>query len=236
MSGFQKTINANPAPAVEGDFASTNPFSSLLATAGALVCGAAGVIVGRFAFAKNADGVTTNQHPGVASRLGFVGREQTGAMITGFLAESTLTVLKGYGVTLYSRGEFWGRFAGGAVMGQKVYASFYDGSLSAAATATPTTVAPTVSTTNASAVVTITAAGASNVSPGMPISGAGIPAGATIISYGTSTGGLGTVNISANATATAAGVAATVTTNVETPFTVASTAAAGELAQISTHA
>jgi hypothetical protein len=69
----------------------------------------------------------------------------------------------------------------------------------------------------------------------MPVSGAGIPVGATVVSYGTSTGGLGTIVISAPATATAAGVTMTATLNVETNYVVASTAGNGELAQITTH-
>lgn len=235
MSGFQTQINAQPAPAVEGDFASINPMASMLASTNTLRAGSAGVTVGRFAFARNDTGIVSNQNPGVAARLGFVQRDQPGVLITTFLGQASMVQQAGYGSTLFTKGEFWARFAGGAAVGQKVYASYYDGSASAAATATPTTEAVTVSTTNGSAVVSITTAGASPVSPGMPVSGAGIPVGATILAYGTSTGGLGTVTLSANATATATGVAMTTTLNVETPWTVDSTAAAGELAQISTN-
>ncbi|WP_263486034.1 MULTISPECIES: hypothetical protein [unclassified Mesorhizobium] len=35
MSGFQTQVAYNPAPAVEGDFASSNPRSTILAAAGA---------------------------------------------------------------------------------------------------------------------------------------------------------------------------------------------------------
>jgi hypothetical protein len=163
---FQTQINANPAPAVEGDFASANPMASMLALAGSLRAGTAGVTVGRFAFAKNSDGTVSNQHPGVASRLGFVQRDQPGVLITNILGE--------------------------------------------------------------------TVAGASPIGPGMPISGTGITAGTTIVAFGTGTGGLGTYTVSQAMTTEAAETVA-VTLNVETNFTVDSTAGNGELAQISTN-
>ncbi|MCV5473623.1 hypothetical protein OFN43_32725, partial [Escherichia coli] len=53
MSGFQSVINQQQAPGVEGDFASANPKASLLAGEGALVAGANGVVVGRFAWVSN---------------------------------------------------------------------------------------------------------------------------------------------------------------------------------------
>lgn len=49
---------------------------------------------------------------------------------------------------------------------------------------------------------------------GMPISGAGIPAGTTIAAFGTGTGGTGTYVMSASATATASGIALTGTSDV----------------------
>lgn len=234
---FQTQVNVQPAPAIEGDFASANPWSSMLAAPGSLQAGPAGVIVGRFAWAENdnqsAAGVVSNQNPGVASRIGFVGREQAGAMITTFLGSYTLTVQPGYEVTLYTGGDFWARFAGGAAVGQKVYASYYDGSCSAAASGAPTTEGVTASLTAASSHMTVTVAGASPIGPGMPISGTGVTAGTYIVSQvsGT-TGGVGVYLLSAAPTDEAA-EAITVTLNYETAFTVQSTAGAGELAQIS---
>ena len=58
MSGFQKQVNLTPAPAVAGDFASTNPRASVPAGPGGLVAGLTGVIVGQFAWVDPADGVT----------------------------------------------------------------------------------------------------------------------------------------------------------------------------------
>jgi len=47
---FQTVINDQQAPAVAGDFASTNPFANVLAGPGALVAPAGGLIVGNFAW------------------------------------------------------------------------------------------------------------------------------------------------------------------------------------------
>lgn len=142
---FQTQVNVNPAPAIEGDFASANPHASVLAYlngagpegsgGGALVAGADGVIVGRFAYALNADGTVGNAKVANA-RIGFVGREQSGAMITAFLGSATMTVLAGYEVTLYNAGDFWGRFAAGATIGDKVYAVDADGTLASHAAGT----------------------------------------------------------------------------------------------------
>lgn len=234
---FQTQINNQPAPAIEGDFASANPWTSMLAAPGSLQAAPAGVLVGRFAWAENDNqtgaGLVSNAHPGVASRLGFVGREQAGALITAFLGSYTMEVVSGYEVTLYTSGDFWARFAGGATVGQKVYASFYDGSCSSAATGSPTTEGITASLDNGTSHMTVTVAGATPIGPGMPVSGTGIAAGTTIVSQVSGTaGGLGVYLLSAAPT-TEAAEAITVTTNFETNFTVQSTAGNGELAQIS---
>ena len=57
---FQKVVNSYQAPAVAGDFASTNPNASMLAGEGALVAGDSGVTVGVFAWA-DADGKVSNK-------------------------------------------------------------------------------------------------------------------------------------------------------------------------------
>lgn len=43
-----------------------------------------------------------------------------------------MLIPKGFGVTLYDGGDFWARFAAGAQIGQKVFASIADGSVIAA--------------------------------------------------------------------------------------------------------
>ena len=91
MSGFQKQVNRQQAPAVAGDFASANPRASVLAGEAGLVAGASGVTVGKFAWVAS-DGVTTyNYGTNPNAPNGFVHREQQG-LITTWLAESTMTV------------------------------------------------------------------------------------------------------------------------------------------------
>ncbi|ORF28217.1 hypothetical protein BGI08_05790 [Snodgrassella alvi] len=118
---------------VEGDFASTNPYYSVLAGEGQIKAGDQGVIVGSFAWFDPETGLATNTK--VANGLiGFVRRDNT-ALLNEYLAESSLTIPKGFIVTLYDGGDFWARFAGGANIGQKVFASTANGSVAAADTA-----------------------------------------------------------------------------------------------------
>jgi hypothetical protein len=130
---FQKVVNPYQAPAVAGDFASTNPNASMLAGEGALVAGDAGVTVGVFAWA-DADGKVSNKKA-TNGRIGFVHREQQ-ASITGFLDEQGNTILKGQAMTLMTGGDFWAHFPAGAVIGQNVFAKDTDGTLKSSAAAT----------------------------------------------------------------------------------------------------
>jgi len=127
--GFQKQVYIEPAAAVAGDFASSNPRSTVLAGQGALVADTAGVTVGRFAWA-DATGKVTNAGSGVPT--GFVHREQQG-VITVFLAESTMLIPVGLGVTLHNGGDFWVATKTAATIGQKVFASNTDGTVSTGA-------------------------------------------------------------------------------------------------------
>jgi len=227
-TGFQQTVNLQPAPAVDGAFASSNPRASMIALAGTMVAGALGVVIGKFAWALN--GILTSAFQ-VGGEAGFIHNEQQ-ALITAFLGQNSMTVPGGLPVTAMVAGDYWARFAGGATPGQKVYAAYADGTCAAAATGTPTTNTGTVSTAT-NTTLTVTTAPAAPIVIGQPVSGSGIAAGTYISALGTGTGGLGTYTLSAATTATASGVTATFTTNVETPFYVRSTAAAGELAVIS---
>lgn len=131
---FQKTLNRDLPVAVEGDFASTNPYHTMLAGEGKLKAGANGVTVGRFAWADPATGLVSNATV-TDGLLGFVHRDNT-ALLTQYLAEATLLIPAGFGVTLYDGGDFWARFAAGATIGQKVFASDTDGSVLASSNAT----------------------------------------------------------------------------------------------------
>lgn len=127
--GFQKQVYIEPAAAVAGDFASSNPRSTVLAGPGTLVADADGVTVGRFAWA-DADGLVSNAGAGVPT--GFVHREQQG-VITIWLAESAMIVPQGLGVTLHNLGDFWAATKTVATIGQKVFASNTDGTISTGA-------------------------------------------------------------------------------------------------------
>ena len=49
---------------------------------------------------------------------------------------TTMLIPAGFGVTLYDKGDFWGRFAAGATIGQTVFSSDTDGTLLASSSAT----------------------------------------------------------------------------------------------------
>lgn len=242
---FQTSVNPYLAPGVEGGWASANPHVSLLQpntgdlsdpTSGSWKVGAAGAIVGRFAFADTVTGLVSNVNPGTGAlmtstapgrvRVGFVQRDQV-SLITDYLGEDTLQVLPGFGITLLSAGDVFAKFAAGAAVGSFVFASYADGSAIAGATST----APTTTVT---ADVTSGSANLANVSgalyPGQPISGTGIPAGTYVVSYDAVAG---TAVMSANGSATNAGVTVTATTAAPTGFRVDSLAAAGDIAKIS---
>jgi hypothetical protein len=141
---FPSQVNVQPAPAVEGDWASTNPRTMYLSGPGGLVCGNAGVIIGRFAwvtdqfldgdnapavvnsFAGNAMGVTTSS--AVQLPVGVVPRVQQGLIQT-YLTSSGMTIAAGYMVSIMSSGDIWMRNAGttNALVGQAAYANFADG-------------------------------------------------------------------------------------------------------------
>lgn len=121
--GFQKTINIQPAPAVEGDFASANPRASVLAGEGAFIADAVGVTVGRFAWA---DATGKVKNAGSGAPTGFVHREQQ-ALITEWLGETSMLVPEGLPITLHNEGDFWVKTLTVATIGQKVYASLTTG-------------------------------------------------------------------------------------------------------------
>lgn len=106
---FQQQVYINPAQAVAGDFASSNPMIYKLSGNGKMVAVAEGVTVGKFA-ALLTDGTVDSilaTAPG-ASRVGFVHREHN-AQITTYLAESGMTIQGGQPVALFGKGDFWVR-------------------------------------------------------------------------------------------------------------------------------
>lgn len=219
MPGFQKQVNYQQAPAVEGDFASANPRVNALTAESGLRAGVGGARVGRFGWI-GADGVTTyNRGANVVSKPdGFVHR-QMNALITAFLAESSMTIRDGMGMALLNEGDFWVINAGpGAVnRGDQVYTSYADGA-SYSALPSPTSGTGVLGSTNTAALgSTFTATGTGTslavsaltgyLAVGDTIVGTGVPIGTTITAQvsGT-TGAAGTYTTSVATTATAATV------------------------------
>lgn len=123
---FQAQVNAQPAPALSGDFASSNPRASAIAGPGQLVVPSGGLTVGAFAFINPADN-TVHQSYVSGYEIGFVGRRQDG-LITVFLAESVYALQAGFPLTLFSGGDFWAKFPAAApTPGVPVYANTTDG-------------------------------------------------------------------------------------------------------------
>lgn len=214
MSGFQSQVYYNQAPAVEGDFASTNPRATVLAGPSALVCGSAGVVVGRFAWASY-EHVDYDGAPGIVDNFGtgpvtgFVHREQQGLIQT-YLQEASMVVPAGFPITLFEAGDFWVKNNGStqALPGMKAYADFADGKVTFAATGSPsgaTTSAGSIAAATSSVtgsiagnILTVTAVGSGTVYPGTKISGTNVATGTKIVEQLSGTaGGVGTyaVNI-----------------------------------------
>lgn len=209
--GFQTLGYTQPAIAVAGDLASNNPVFTYNAGPGALVAGAAGVVIGRFAWvAPPQDPNGTNgivNSFGFGPVAGFVRREQQGSNST-FLSASGMSMLKGTMVTLYTGGDFWVVNDGTtqALPGQKAYADFSTGKVSFAAPASPAQSASVTASIAASTgsftgsisddVLTITAVGSGVAVVGGLLSGTGVATGTRITSQITGTaGGVGTYEV-----------------------------------------
>jgi hypothetical protein len=210
MTGFQKQVNLTPAPAVAGDFASSNPRTTVLAGPGGLVAGPGGVTVGKFAWV-DADGVTARSRgTKAAAPAGFVHREQQ-ALIQTYLAESGMNIPAGFPVTLHNEGDFFAVNAGPSAfaVGDTVYADYANGNVAQAAAANASATASMGATFTASGSGTnLTVSSVTGlISIGETISGTGVPAGTTIVSQTSgTTGGAGVYVTSVATTASAATV------------------------------
>jgi hypothetical protein len=192
MTGFQTVVNRQPALGIEGDWASSNPRSSLVAFDGALVAGV-NILVGRFAWADG-DGVVNY---GGNGRLGFVQVDQPSLIpfnpAGGFagIGQATLQVVPGNEMNLQASGDFLCRFAAGAVVNQKVYANFADGTAFAAVTGSPAgatsttfSIAAATSAFTASiaaGILNVSAVSSGSVVPGTVITGSGSISGNQVI-------------------------------------------------------
>lgn len=212
--GFQKQVNLTPAPAVAGDFASSNPRATVLAGPGGLVAGALGVTVGKFAWVDD-DGSTV-QSFGTATKApqGFVHREQQ-ALIQQYLAESSMNIPQGFPVVLHNEGDFWAKLAGdnAATIGAAIYADYSNGDVCAVA-------APAGASVTASMGATFTASGSGTNLTVSAVTGritagetlgttAGITAGTTIVSQTSGTPGGAGVYVTSAATTISAATATT---------------------------
>lgn len=211
--GFQTQVGPSPAPAVEGDFASQNPYFTFDAGPGGLVAGTPGCVVGRFAWVfapldADGTGLIAQTSGGNGPVAGFVHRAQQ-ALITTFLANSGMTIPKGYPVTLMNGGDFWVKNNGttSAAPGQKAYANLADGSVSFAATGSATigasgtgaivTQSGTITGSVAGNLLLVTGSGVLPIVAGALITGAGIPAGTKVVAQvsGSVAGGVGSYSL-----------------------------------------
>lgn len=113
MTGFQRVINRELAPAVAGDFASNNPRSSVVPPVDSgYVVGDSSVRVGYFGWGANDGKVYSSLAAATTAggpTLGFVARplNEPSSLITAFLAESIMTLQVGMPVTLQSAGDYF---------------------------------------------------------------------------------------------------------------------------------
>jgi len=199
VGGFQSQVNVQPTPGIEGDFAGYGPRRMVLAGPGGLTAGPAGCTVGRFAWwggATDPDGTPSDiqssfwgqQFLGAATPnqpVGFIHREQQ-ALITTFLADASMVIPPGLGVTAMNEGDFWvlNRGVVTAIPGMKAYARFTDGAVQfnnpgtpiTAASISQATITPALATFTGSIagnILTVTALTSGTLTPGMTLSGSG---------------------------------------------------------------
>lgn len=206
---FQTSVFTQPAPAVAGDFASSNPRHVVLAGPGQLVVGAAGLTIGRFAWLDNATYTIAGNVGDGAVPDGFVGRHQQ-ALITAYLAETSMVIPQGFGCTLYASGDFWVLNEGTtqATPGLKAFANLADGRISFAAAGSTATSAASVTGSIAAStasvtgsinnnVLTVTVVSSGTLVPGGTLSGTNVASGTKIVSQLSGTaGGVGTYSVS----------------------------------------
>lgn len=237
MPGFQKQVNAQPAPGVEGAIASSNPPALYVTGPGGLISGALGVICARFGWASyQSDGSerVDNNAALIANGLerspsGFIANEQQG-LNTVYLSEAGMGILPWQAMELFTRGDFWALMKTAATRGQKVFANLLDGTV-AAGTAGAVLAPNSFTASFATNVMTVTVAPALPLKVGQAITGASIPANTFIAALGTGTGGTGTYTLTTSP-GTLAAQAAIGSDYVETKFRVLSVALINEIAKI----
>ena len=196
MSGFQTQVNPNWAPAVAGDWASTNPRFMVMAGPGGLVAGPGGLTVGRFAWVDEPTRTIASNKASVGTGKpdGILHREQQ-ALITVYLAQATQVVPQGFMVTLVRDGDLWvlNEGAAEATPGMKAYAAYANGAASFAASGASTSgatssagsiAAGTSSFTGVIAdnILTVSGSVTGTIVAGAVLSGTGVASGTEVIS------------------------------------------------------
>jgi hypothetical protein len=231
-TGFQTFVNNELPIAVPGDFASANPRASVVGGPGQYVAPLAGTTVGNFAWFDPTTGLATNYFK-PNSFLGFIHRENQG-LITQFLGIATLQVVPGNMVTGMEQGDFYGTFAAGAAVKQKVYADPVTGALTAGATGGSVTGSYTATTVTAG-VMTTTDANLTGTAAavGQVVTGGTLPEGTYIASSagtGSGTHLWNLANLNGTVIPDQGSFTSTETGIQETHFTVASTVAVDAIA------
>jgi hypothetical protein len=214
MAGFQNEVNLVQAPGVVGDFASTNPYSTVVTAAGGLVAPAGGLTVGNFFWVGPAG--QTSQSYVSGWQIAFLGRNEQ-ALITEFLGEYSLVVPEGFMVVGINGGDVWAGFADGATALAQVYAdedtgapqmqatNSFTGSVGFAGTASFATDVMTVVTQTANSIITV----------GDVLTSSGVTAGTTITAQLTGApGAVGSTYSLSTTPGTIATQAATTASNV----------------------
>lgn len=203
--GFPTQVNVQAAPAVVGDWCDRNPRYFVDAGAGAFVAGTSGLLIGRFAWADSSNLTVSNF--GAGAPTGYVHREQQ-ALITTYLADNSMMIPPGMGVTLTSSAGIWALNAGASTsaIGQTAFANNSTGQVQfgsnwTGASATGSIAANVVTGSIAAQVLTVSAVTTGYLTAGQTISGTGVTAGTAITGQLTGTaGGVGTYSVSVSQT------------------------------------
>jgi hypothetical protein len=226
---FQTSINNDLPSPVAGSFASTNPRTSVLSGEGAFVAGAGGLTIGRFAWVN---GTTISNIGNGTTPNGFVANTLQ-SQVTTYLAESSMVIPSGSGAAdVFNQGDFWVTISGSCSRGQKAFADFNTGVITAAAAgSTPTAGGSGTASTISGNTLTVGGTVTGIYKIGQLVAGSGVTAGTYITALGTGTGGAGTYTVSPSQTVTSTTI--TTTQNIETNFTIVDAGTNGQQVKIS---
>lgn len=193
-----------------------------------LIAGGSDAVFGSACYARYSDGALfIGSAPTGASATGSIGATFTATGTGTSLAVTSVTGLISIGDTISGTGIPAGTTIVAQVSGTAGGAGTY--TTSVATTASAATV------TSFGNVLDVTAVGSGTLSVGDAVTGTGVPSGATIASQVSgATGGVGVYTLDIPATAYAASTALTVVNGILTSFVAKTSAAVGELVQIST--